>query len=180
MSADSDNKSPLAELDLDLHFLPSWAQQPADANRFAKYTGNEESGGGDRRRGGGGGRGFGDRGPRREFNRGPRPQGQGQGGGPRPEGQRGPRPGGFGGQGGDRRGGGGFRGRDDRRGGGFRGRPEERRELPPLPPIDVNFIPEEKGVESLARQIKLTGRAYPLFEIAGLILKKPERYHVQL
>jgi hypothetical protein len=26
----------------------------------------------------------------------------------------------------------------------------------------------------------LTGRAYPLFEIAGLILKKPERYHVQL
>jgi hypothetical protein len=52
--------------------------------------------------------------------------------------------------------------------------------LPPLPPIDVNFIPEEKGVESLARQIKLTGRAYPLFEIATLILKKPERYRVQL
>jgi hypothetical protein len=49
-----------------------------------------------------------------------------------------------------------------------------------LPPIDVNFVPEEKGVESLARQIKLTGRAYPLFEIAALILKKPERYHVQL
>ena len=180
MSADSDNKSPLAELDLDLHFLPSWAQQPADANRFAKYTGNEESGGGDRRRGGG--RGFGggggDRGPRRDF-RGPRPQGQG---GPRPDGQRGPRPSGPGGpgQGGDRRGGGGggFRGRDDRRG-GFRGRPDERRELPPLPPIDVNFIPEDKGVESLARQIKLTGRAYPLFEIANLILKKAERYRVQ-
>src|SRR4051812_13221064 len=105
MSADSDNKSPLAELDLDLHFLPAWAQQPADANRYAKYTGNEESGGGRR---GGGGRGFGDRGPRRDFNRGPRPQGQGGGGGGgggfRPEGQRGPRPGGFGGgQGGDRR-----------------------------------------------------------------------------
>lgn len=49
-----------------------------------------------------------------------------------------------------------------------------------MPPIDVNFIPEEKGVESLARQIKLTGRAYPLFEIALLVLKKPERYHVQL
>jgi hypothetical protein len=180
MSSDSDNKSPLAELDLDLHFLPSWAQQPADANRYAKYTGNEESGGGDRRRGrsfGGGG----DRGPRRDFGRGPRPQGQG-GGGPRPGGDRGPRPGGGPGGQGDRRGGGGggFRGRDDRRGGGFRGRPEERRELPPLPPIDVNFIPEEKGVESLARQIKLTGRAYPLFEIATLILKKPERYRVQL
>jgi hypothetical protein len=49
-----------------------------------------------------------------------------------------------------------------------------------LPPIDVSFIPEEKGVESLARQIKLTGRAYPLFEIALLVLKKPERYHVVL
>src|ERR1041385_5330934 len=172
MSAESDNKSPLAELDLDLHFLPAWAQQPSDANRYAKYTGNEEAGG-DRR----GGRRFEgrERGPRREG-RGPRPPGQG---GPRPEGQRGPRPGGFGGQGGDRRGGGGFRGRDDRRG-GFRGPREERRELPPLPPIDVNFVPEEKGVESLARQIKLTGRAYPLFEIAALILKKPERYHVQL
>src|ERR1044071_1620703 len=102
MSSDSDNKSPLAELDLDLHFLPAWAQQPSDANRYAKYTGNEESGGGDRRRG----RGFGggDRGPRRDGGgRGPRPQGQG--GGFRPEGQRGPRPGGPG-QGGDRRGGG--------------------------------------------------------------------------
>lgn len=43
----------------------------------------------------------------------------------------------------------------------------------------MNFIPEEKGVESLARQIKLTGRAYPLFEIATLVLKKPERYQVQ-
>ncbi len=52
--------------------------------------------------------------------------------------------------------------------------------MPPLPPIEVNFIPEEKGVESLARQIKLTGRAYPLFEIAMLVLKKAERYHVQL
>lgn len=44
----------------------------------------------------------------------------------------------------------------------------------------MTFYPEEKGVESLARQIKLTGRAYPLFEIAYLVLKKPERYHVQL
>jgi len=49
-----------------------------------------------------------------------------------------------------------------------------------LPEVEVNFIPEDKGVESLARQIKLTGRAYPLFEIAYLVLKKPERYYVQL
>ncbi len=44
----------------------------------------------------------------------------------------------------------------------------------------MTFIPEDKGVESLARQIKLSGRSYPLFEIAYLVLKKPERYHVQL
>jgi hypothetical protein len=49
-----------------------------------------------------------------------------------------------------------------------------------LPELEVTFFPEEKGVESLARQIKLSGRAYPLFEIAYLVLKKPERYHVQL
>jgi len=41
-------------------------------------------------------------------------------------------------------------------------------------------VPEEKGVESLARQIKMTGRAYPLFQIAQLVLEKPERYSVQL
>jgi hypothetical protein len=52
---------------------------------------------------------------------------------------------------------------------------------PPPPPIEVNvsFIPEEKGVESLARQIRLTGRAYPLFDIGFLILKKPDRYVVR-
>jgi hypothetical protein len=45
--------------------------------------------------------------------------------------------------------------------------------------VSVSFIPEEKGVESLARQIRLTGRAYPLFDIAFLILKKPDRYNVR-
>lgn len=33
-------------------------------------------------------------------------------------------------------------------------------------------------MESLARQIKATARAYPLFDIARLILQKPERYAV--
>src|SRR5205823_2559265 len=61
-----------------------------------------------------------------------------------------------------------------------RGRRPERME-PPAPPleVDVSFIPEEKGVESLARQIRLTGRAYPLFDIGFLILKKPDRYTVR-
>jgi hypothetical protein len=42
----------------------------------------------------------------------------------------------------------------------------------------LSLRPEEKGVESLARQIKMTGRAYPLFDIAQMILQKPERHTV--
>jgi hypothetical protein len=60
-----------------------------------------------------------------------------------------------------------------------RGPPRERREPPaPLPEINVTLVPEERGVESLARQIKVTGRAYPLFDIAQMILQKPERHTV--
>ncbi len=149
-------------LDLDSLFQPAWAQGKSEANKFAKFTGNEGVK------------------PERSFSSKPgerrRP---GAAGGPRREGG-----GGFGG-GGDRRGGkfgerqGGFRGgdrRDDRR--------DERREPAtppaPLPEFNVAFIPEEKGVEQLARQIKVTGRAYPLFQIAQLILQKAERYSVQL
>jgi hypothetical protein len=47
-----------------------------------------------------------------------------------------------------------------------------------LPELNVSLVPEEKGVESLARQIKMTGRAYPLFDIAQMILQKPERHAV--
>jgi hypothetical protein len=47
-----------------------------------------------------------------------------------------------------------------------------------LPEVSVSLIPDEKGVESLARQIKMTGRAYPLFDIARMILQKPERHSV--
>ncbi len=46
--------------------------------------------------------------------------------------------------------------------------------------IGVIFLPDDNGVESIARQIKMTGRAYPLFDIARLILQKPERYAVRL
>jgi hypothetical protein len=45
--------------------------------------------------------------------------------------------------------------------------------------LEVSLRPDDKGVESLARQIKMTGRAYPLFDIAQMILQKPERHTVQ-
>ena len=174
--------NPETELDLEKLFLPAWAQETTSANRYAKFTGDEgvprgERGGGDDRRGprpprrdggggggGGGGRGFG----------GPRPQGQDRGparqggpGGPRREG-------GFGGPPRDQRGGGPRR--DDRR--DFRG--GERREAPlPFPEVSASLVPDEKGVDSLARQIKITGRAFPLFDIARLIIQKPERYSMR-
>ena len=171
--------SPEAEFDLEKLFLPAWAQETPAANRYAKYTGSE-----------GAGRGFDDRGGsgRRPGRRdGGRPQGQGQGGGPnrgprtdRPPGPRrdGDRP--------QRAGGGPGAGRQDFRGpdrggrGGDRRQSEERREpMIPLPDIMVSLMPDEKGVDSLSRQIKISGRSFPLFGIAQMILQKPERQQVR-
>jgi len=152
------------ELDLEKLFLPAWAQEPASAKQYANYQGGGE-----------------ERSDRRDRRGGPRPPRRdgGFGGGPggsRPQGNRPP---------GERRGPG--PGREGGRGKPFgqgrrefdRGEPRERRETPPpLPEINVSLTPDEKGVESLARQIKVTARAYPLFDIARLILQKPERYSV--
>jgi hypothetical protein len=147
-------------LDLEKLFQPAWAQGKTEANRFDKFTGNEgakperqfSGKPGERRspRREGGGGGFGGGGERR-----------GAGGPPRGGSKFGDRKRGFG-------------RRDDRR------EPERREQPAPLPEIGVTFLPDENGVESLARQIKMTGRAYPLFDIARLILQKPERYTVKL
>ncbi|MCD6340205.1 MAG: hypothetical protein J7M29_12600 [Verrucomicrobia bacterium] len=49
----------------------------------------------------------------------------------------------------------------------------------PLPEINVSLTPDPEGVASLAKQIRFTGRAYPLFDIARLILQRPQRYSVE-
>jgi hypothetical protein len=149
--------STASDLDLNLEnlFQPAWAQEKTGSNRFEKFTGNE------------GGR------PERPFSGKP-----GERRAPRRDAAGGERRGGP--SRGDSRSG-------DRKGGDFRdaGRRDDRREERPAPPaplpeLNVAFIPEERGVEQLARQIKMTGRAYPLFQIALLILQKAERYSVQL
>jgi len=172
MPAGGDNMStsPEADFDLEKLFLPAWAQEKQPANRYAKYTGDE-----------GAGRKFDDRqGGRRPPRRdGPRPGGGDQNrpprndraGGPRREGdrpQRSP------GSGGGRRD---FRGDD--RGGDRRQREEHREPLLPLPDLIVTLMPDEKGVDSLSRQIKMSGRSFPLFDIAQMILQKPERQQVR-
>ena len=147
--------NPETDLDLEKLFLPAWAQE-SSSNRYAKYTGNEGA--------------RPDRRDRGDDRRGPRPPRRDS---PRPEGRQGDRPRGPRREG-DRPNRDGGPRRDDRRG-GFQG--GERREPPlPLPEISVAVVPDEKGVESLARQIKMTGRAFPLFDIAHLIIQKPERY----
>ncbi|MDX1951740.1 MAG: hypothetical protein SFY81_06125 [Verrucomicrobiota bacterium] len=163
-----ESRQPEGNLDLDLHFLPAWAQAAPDLNRYANFKGEDE--GRDRSAS----RGRGDRrssGPRRDGPGAPR---SGGGGDRRAGSTSGPsrdsrnRPG----NGGQRR--------DFGRGRGAPHREENREPAPPPLDLDISFVPEEKGVESLAKQIKLSGRAYPLFDIAHLVLKKPERYHVQL
>ena len=149
------------DFDLELHFLPAWAQKPAQETRYAEYETRPPRD--DRRdRGPGGPRPPGRRDNRPRGREGQRPPGAPEGRGPRPP-QRG----------GDRRGG-------DR----GKGQRFEKRSAPPppapLPEVQPTFVPDDKGVDSLARQIKMTGRAYPLFEIAQMVLQKPERYSVTL
>ena len=160
--SEAKNTDPLKELDLDLEFLPAWAQKPNDAKPYADYAGEERP----RSRGRGD---WGNRPPRRrDDNRGRDFKGRDAKGGGRDrnrDGGRDPK----------------FQKRDGKR--PFDKRKDFRRnEAPQRPPLelDVAIQPEKNGVESLARQIKHTGRAYPLFDIARLILAKPERYLVVL
>src|SRR5215472_9927255 len=128
------------EFDLEKLFLPAWAQEEPSSAKYAKYEGQEErpEGRGDRR--------------------GPRPPRRDGPGGLRREGhRRQERRGGPGSEPGAARPGGGRReGAPHRHGPRRGGAPRERREVPlPLPEINIALVPEEKGVESLARQIKM-------------------------
>jgi hypothetical protein len=44
--------------------------------------------------------------------------------------------------------------------------------------IQVHFTPEAKALESVIEQIRMTGRAYPLFSLSKMFLDKPERHGV--
>jgi len=157
--------SSLPDMDLDLEklFLPAWAQEKPSAHRYEKFTG-EPAARDDRQRGGRRG-GRERRLPAGELTYPRKPARRQEAGAP----------GVAGGKFGDRQKGFG------RREGWRPALREEPREPPaPLPEIAVTFLPDAKGVESLARQIKMTGRAYPLFQIAQLVLQKPERYAVRL
>ncbi len=154
--------------EFDLKFLPDWLKESPAPNRYAHYEGE----GGDRPR-----RDRDDRSPRgpRPERRGPPPPRGQQRPGPksdRPPGDRprGPRPGGD-------------RGRGDRSHGG---RPPERREesRPPreaaTAKLKIEFLPEPNAAAGIARQIKSSGRAFPVFGTSKLFLERPERHLVRV
>jgi hypothetical protein len=137
--------APESEFDLEKLFLPAWAQDSSQVNRYADFAGDDRTE-----------RKFDDR-------KGRRPPRRDQPGGPKPRG-----------------------GRPEAASRGARqpAGPPPRTPAPkpePAPPLPLvlSILPDEKGVESLARQIRVTGRAYPLFDIAQLILQKPERQLVR-
>src|SRR6266536_1957106 len=51
---------------------------------------------------------------------------------------------------------------------------------PPLPQLDVHFLPQAAAFENVAAQIKTGAAAYSVYALARLFLQKPERYHVMI
>jgi len=170
MSEEQPPEPAFSGIDLAQSFLPDWAKAgsaPASAARLAERfdRGDEAPRGGQRRDG---------RGP---SNR--RPDDRRPGGG-RPAGPHGDqrnRP--------DRAGGprGGGR-RDEPRGSRDRrdDRPGDRRPEPPpmLPGWAISVLPDPRGVDGLIKQIRASAKAYPLFDLALLVLEKPERFRITL
>lgn len=138
----------LAAIDLSLSFAPAWAKEADSGERLAKLA--AKHGGGDRPERGGGK--WQDRGPRSDR-RPPRRDGGGTG----------KRPGG---------------GRPERHDGRREERRPERAPEPALNGWEIQFMPDRHGVDGLAKQIKTSAKAYPLFDLARLVLEKSERYLV--
>ena len=59
--------------------------------------------------------------------------------------------------------------------------PQRHPEHRPMPAaVEVSFIPEEKRFAVMLDTLKQSTRAYAFFDIARLVLNKPERHHVKL
>ncbi|MDG1241069.1 MAG: hypothetical protein P8R37_11210 [Opitutae bacterium] len=157
--ADKPQESPKKALDLNtlsgLDFGPSWADENAKRQSLKQFDSRGDSRGKGKRSGGGGSRDR--RGPGGGARSGVRPQGGGPG---RRQGEGRP-------QGGDE-----GRRRGDRRGGG---RPAH---AVFNPTVKVDIYPQDEAFDALVKRLRSTVRTYQLFEIANLLLEKPERYVV--
>ncbi len=159
--------------DLNLMFLPDWLKEEPSKNRYANFEGEPE------------GRGF-------------RRDGAGRPGGPRRD-DRGPRPGGGNrdnrGPGNDRRGPGGGPGGGkfgnkpgqggQRRPGGPQGNQErDRAPRPQFEPVRqvvrVEILPEPIIAQSIAKQVRTSGRACGVFGLAKMFLEHVDRLRIRV
>jgi hypothetical protein len=166
MSQEPDPSADLSGLEMDLlrSLQPSWVKDGPQVQKFSHEAGH---GGGDHRSGGrfdADEGDFGQRGERRmpKFKRPARKPAEGFGK------ERPRHPG---------KSGGGFGGPRQHGGGGFAPRfPEPREKF--LEGWEIQFVPEERGVEGLVKQIKAHAKAYALFDLGRLVLEKSPRYRV--
>ena len=143
--------NPPADL-LDLKMMPAWVNEPAQTKDYSNYQGEDERS--FDRGGRGPQRGRDDarpRGPRRDTREGGKRPGPRRPDARRPEGR-------------DRR--------DEQR--------PPREAPPPLPQVEVRFLPHAHAFESVIAQIKSSSVTYSVFALARLFLDKPERYDVRL
>lgn len=170
MSDDSNAPADLSSIGIDLSqiFRPSWTVESPDssARLVAKYDEGDRPQRSDRqggnRRPEGRDQGRGPSSGRDRDSRGPRPQSGGQGS---PGGQRGSRDGGRSHDPRDRR-------QDDRR--------PEPAPKPILEGWKISLIPEPSALEAIAKQIRSRAKAYPLFELARLVVNLSDRYSITL
>lgn len=47
-------------------------------------------------------------------------------------------------------------------------------------PLSIEFLPEANGIAALAKQIKASHRAYPIYGLGRMFLNKPERHRVRI
>ena len=170
----------LASLEQDLAqcFLPSWTKDANHSERLSRMA--ENSPGDDRRRsprsGAGAGRGS-DGGRDRNNDRSRKPSGSSSGSRPS--------------SGSGAAGGAGRSSRDrpsqgqgrDQRPSRFSENRQAQAAPPPRPVLvdwNLQILPDSRGMDAMAKQIKSGTKAYPLFDLARLILEKPERYRVEL
>lgn len=147
---------PDEDLLLDLNFVPKWAKKEPGANHYqideSRHGRHDRR---DRRDGP----------PRRDRRDGP-PRSDRRDGPPRSDRRNGPP-------------------RSDRRPPMRGGESAPRRDAPPRPrrvdlPVEIKFLPEQKRLASLVRQIHHSKRAYPLIDLAHIFLSDPRGHMVKL
>ena len=142
----SGDDSAIRDLVLELNFVPNWARKPPTPDRYNEQSEDSRPSSRDRGRAGQHSRPPGGGGMRRAA---------GQSAFDRLS---------------DKRGG---RDRNERRG-GYGGGEVERRAPPPRVPARVTFLPDQKQLAAMVRQLHGAKKAYPLLNLATLLASKPE------